>query len=432
MNHLKTFALFESKTHNLELPKDQSELDTLSESPGFSILKNFRRDLITGGGCKLVLMRNGGVEIIAPLNYNFRISPSGTFYYGGIKVGPKYNTNLDTWDKLFDYVYLYFLGTGLSVASSDTLENFVFHGVINSSLYSRIRSSKYYESILDMSRKYLGVSADEAVDKAADESLTYITDPLKLLETPSYKFFNKVFDFDPEFGKSIVKIKMNNKTPFGLLKNLDLKLPNYLGANIVVNFPGSTVSSSQQVRVKSMKGLDKNFLKQITNQYEKSLDQIENSRYSSYINRADDLSINLSYVLLKLFSRCIDVYNEGKDITDVENERKNITDVEIIDTIRDVFYNWKKSNESYIGSLVAIINTGEFNSVAKEISYSQKTIDIINSLKSEGDTIKYSKIMKEIGNVEFIKDAISDIYSKDKNIIKGGSMMRRFGFGDKN
>jgi hypothetical protein len=45
MNHLKTFALFESKKHNLELPKDQSELDTLSESPGFSILKIFRRSI---------------------------------------------------------------------------------------------------------------------------------------------------------------------------------------------------------------------------------------------------------------------------------------------------------------------------------------------------------------------------------------------------
>jgi hypothetical protein len=193
MKHLKSFSLFESKTHSLVLPKNQSELDDLEKSPGFQRLKTLEGYRKTG--CELVIMRNGGVEILSPLNYNFKVSPAGTFYYGGLKVGPKHDTNLDTWDKLFDYVYLYFLGTGLNIISTDLLENFVFHGVIKSSTYSRIRNSKYYESILDLARKYLGQSADEAINKASNELDTYISDPLQVLETPSYKFFNTIFDF---------------------------------------------------------------------------------------------------------------------------------------------------------------------------------------------------------------------------------------------
>jgi hypothetical protein len=98
MKHLKNFQLFESKSHNLPLPKDQAELDVLRESPGFQKLKNFKE------GCKLVITRNGGLEIISPKNYNsgnlnnFRVSPVGSFYYGGLKVGPKHATDLDTWD----------------------------------------------------------------------------------------------------------------------------------------------------------------------------------------------------------------------------------------------------------------------------------------------------------------------------------------------
>ena len=180
MKHLKYFSLFESKTHNLPLPKSQSELDALEKSPGFERLKTLEGYRRTG--CELVIMRNGGVEILSPLNYNFKVSPTGNFYYGGLQVGPKHGTNLDTWDKLFDYVYLYFLGTGLNIATSDSLENFVFHGVINYSLYSRIKDNKHFESILEMARKYVGASADEAIDKATVELSMYINDPTNLIQ----------------------------------------------------------------------------------------------------------------------------------------------------------------------------------------------------------------------------------------------------------
>ena len=410
MKHLKNFQLFESKSHKLPLPKNQVELDQLSQSPGFQQLKNFN------GGCRLIITRNGGVEILSPVDYNFRVSPAGSFYYGGLKVGPKHATDLDTWDKLFDYVYLYFLGTGLNIGTSDSLENFVFHGVINAALYNKIKNSPYYQSILEVARKYLGGVADEIIDKSKAEASTYIEDPTKVLETPSYKFFDKIFSFVPDFSESVVKIKPENKTPFDLFEGMNLDLPSPLGSAITMSFPGSGRPTNWLTSVKTMKGLDKNFLKQITDQYERSLDQ---AKAFWYIKRANPLDKVACDIVLKLFGECIDNYKEGKDIPKVGAREMN-------DEISGVFYKWQGSGVDYIKSLVAIINNGKFNSVAEEISYSEKTIEILNSIKSE-DPIKYSEIMRELRDVPFISDATKDLYNTSNDVIKGGSLLRRFG-----
>jgi len=98
MRHLKYFSLFESKTHSLTLPKTQNELDKLKELPGFKRLekiKGYRRT-----GCDLFLMRNGGVEIISPVNYNFKVSPtrfSRSDYHNNVQQNKK-----------FRYVFGYF------------------------------------------------------------------------------------------------------------------------------------------------------------------------------------------------------------------------------------------------------------------------------------------------------------------------------------
>ena len=417
MKHLKYFSLFESKTHNLPLPKNQSELDSLEKSPGFQKLKTLSPKGYRKTGCELVIMRNGGVEIISPVNYNFKVSPTGNFYYGGIQVGPRHGINLDTWDKLFDYVYLYFLGTGLNVSSSDSLENFVFNGVINSTIYSGIKHTEYFGSILEMARKYLGSSADEAIDKASEELSMYINDPAKVLETPAYKFFDKIFKFNPEIGEDTIEINLDNETPFGLFKNEDLIFPRYMGSRISMGFPESIgVPSRWKVKVKTMNGLNKSLLKEIIGNYENSRADLSSS---SFRNRAGNLSVAISDILLKIFKICIDKYMEGKDIPDLNSQE---------DLIRYSFYNWGEDNESYIRFLVGIINTGKFDSVAKEIAYSQKTIDVLNSLKSE-DSLVYSKVMRDIEDVPFIKDSAKDLYSSDSGIIKGGSMLRRFRLG---
>jgi hypothetical protein len=412
MKHLKNFSLFESKNHKLPLPKDQAELDVLSESPGFQKLRNLKG---RNGGCQLVITRNGGVEIISPVRYNFRVSPAGSFYYGGLKVGPKHGTELDTWDKLFDYAYLYFLGTGLNVATTDALENFVFHGVISPTLYSRIKENEYYPSILDMSRKYVGGSADESVADAAAKLSTYITDPAKILETSSYKFFDKIFEFNPEIEKNSIKIDFGTKTPLGIFRDLNLTLPGYFGTRIFIELPGPGRASTGPVKVKTMKGLDQSFLKEITHQYQRAVDDIKSTLY---IRRAGDVSVALSNILLEIFSICIDNYKEGKDAPDIRKESE-------YSIIGDVFYNWKMSNDGYIKSLISVIDTGQFDYIAKEVANSKKTIEILQSIELE-DPIKYSEIMRDIMDVPFLGDATKDLYNKTDDLIKGGSLLRRF------
>jgi hypothetical protein len=414
MKYIKYFAIFESKTHALTLPKNESELEDLRRSPGFQILKNF-----TAGrhGCGLKMTRNGGVEISSPVGYNFKVSPSGTFYYGGLKVGPKYDTNLDTWDKLFDYVYLYFLGTGLSIAPSAGLENFVFHGVINPSLYIRINDNIYYQSILDLARKYVGEAADRGIANVKNESGKYIDDPHKVLETPSYKFFDKVFGFVPEITENGVRIDLNNKTPFGIFDDLNLKLPGYFGSKIYMYFPGFGGSNAGLVKVKTMKGLDQNFLKKITETYEGASNALKGGWYN---NRKDSsLEESLAGIMLEIFRTCINNYKEGK-------EAKSYEIGEFDNAIAEAFYKWKKSDEDYIKSLVSLINIGKFDSAAEEISHSEKTIDVLNSLKSESIT-KYAGIMRDLRDVPFIKDAIKNTYDKNIGVIKGGNLLGRFG-----
>ena len=166
-----------------------------------------------------------------------------------------------------------------------------------------------------------------------------------------------------------------------------------------------------------MNGLNKSLLNEIIGNYEGSRLDLESSWFR---NRAGDLSVAISDILLKFFKMCIDRYTEGKYISDLNSQD---------DLIKYCFYNWEGDNESYIRCLVAIINTGKFNSVSKEIAYSQKTIDVLNSLKSE-DSFVYSKVMREIEDVPFIKDSAKDLYNSDSGIIKGGSMLRRFRLGE--
>ena len=47
------------------------------------------------------------------------------------------------------------------------------------------------------------------------------------------------------------------------------------------------------------------------------------------------------------------------------------------------------------------------------------------------NVLDYARVSKELGNNPIFADVFSDIMRDDAKIIKGGSMMRRFGFGDK-
>lgn len=414
MKYIKSFSLFESKTHSLVLPKDQSELNTLRESAGFQILKNF-----TGGrhGCGLRMTQNGGVEIYGPVNYNFRVSPKGTFYYGGIKVGPKYNTNLDTWDKLFDYVYIYFLGTGLSIVSTDVLENFVFHGVIKPSLYTRIKDSEYYESILALSKKYNGDLADLAVSKAMEESDKYINDPLKIIETPSYKFFDTVFGFDssiPTGNPYELHVELKSLTPLGIFnKGEGLSLD----SKIDIMLDGASAPSTFKTSVKTLKGLDKAFLNRIK----------ELSKQNIRTWRMDVIPIIKANAAMQILKDIIASYESG--------DPYNPNPLGMVrDKILEVLNNWGYDRiEKFLETISELLNDEDLRVMVEEYINSESGKDKIRKMLSDlknSNLLDYAKTVKEFSSNRIFADVFSDIMRDDASMIKGGSMMRRFGFGD--
>jgi len=411
MRYIKNFALFESKTHNLPLPKSEAELDKLRASDGFQRLKNQKMDRGYFKGKiisepELSIMRNGGVEIfLRP--YNFKVSPTGNFYYGRLKVGPSHDTNLDTWDKLFDYVYLYYLANGKRIAPSGDLENFVFHGVMTTSLYNKIANIEDIETILDLARKYSGDASDKAIDVAKGKLSAFISDPSRVLETPVYKFFNQVFDFKPEIKNHYIEISTGEKSQFRILQDSGIELPYWLkNPEFKMYFPGFKAASSDLVKVKTMRGLNNAFLKEI-----KRLGALLTSTSNN-----DSLDI----ISIDLLKRFIDQYERGEQIPSLPN---------LEPIIKNSFLDWNDTNEKYVKSLIALANSDNSelankDKVIEEIA--PKTIDILNGLKKE-DPINYGKIMKEIGDIPLIKNSISDFYSSQEDIIKGTSVLRRFG-----
>lgn len=411
MKYLKSFSLFESKTHSLVLPKNQSELDDLEKSPGFQRLKTIKGYQKTG--CELVMMRNGGVEILSPVRYNFKVSPAGTFYYGGIKVGPKYDTNLDTWDKLFDYVCLYFLGTGLNIISTDLLENFVFHGVIKSSTYSRIRNSKYYELILDLARKYLGQSADEAINKASNELDTYISDPLKILETPSYKFFDTIFDFDshiPSDNPYELIVNLKNVTPLGVFNKGEGL---FMNSKIHITLEGDAGVSTFKTSVKTLKGLDKAFFNKIKELSEQGIQKW----------RMDEISIFKTNVVIKILQDIMRSYESGESFT-----------AEVYDIIKDkiltILNNWDYIKiENFFETIISMLDDKYLKDIAEKYFNSEegknRMIEMLLDLKNN-NLLLYTKVAKELSNSPIFSERFKDLLNRDSAVIKGGSMLRRF------
>ena len=202
MKYIKLFENFSPDKYDkilesIELPVDQKGLDELEKMPSFKNIKDLlvrsrsNRNYNINYDREIHIIRGGSIEINGP-SYNFKIGKNGGYYYGSYKVGPKWMV-LDTWDKIFDYVYIYYLANTSSNAQSAELERFVFYGEISVGAYNKIKDREFYPKILELSRKYNGQAADEAINKAIGETANYITDPKKLLEMPSYKFFVNIF-----------------------------------------------------------------------------------------------------------------------------------------------------------------------------------------------------------------------------------------------
>ena len=69
MKHLKYFDLFESKSHNLVLPKNNEELEKLEKMPSFQNIKYLLTHSWAYDAKRIRIIRGGSIEIIGP-SYN--------------------------------------------------------------------------------------------------------------------------------------------------------------------------------------------------------------------------------------------------------------------------------------------------------------------------------------------------------------------------
>jgi len=414
MKHIKTFALFESKTHNLELPTNENELGKLKQMPSFRNLQSLLSRMVIG----INIIRGGSIRIDGP-TYDFKITKNGSFYYGGYQVGPM-NIKLDTWDKVFDYVYIYYLANLhlLKGVKSSELENFVFSGIISSNTYNKIKDNKFYQNVLELSRKYNGDLADQAVAKAMAESDKYINDPLKIIETPSYKFFDTVFGFEyniPADNPYGLHVNFKNRTPLGVFNKGEGL---FIDSRIDVTLEGAPVPSTFKTSVKTFKGLDKAFLNKIK---ELSVRKIPTWNYP------DEISIIKYNAAMQILKDIISAYESGDSYTP---DPLDMVKVKILEVLNNWDYN---KIEEFFKTISELLNDEDLRVIAEEYANSEsgksKMRKMLLDLKNN-NVLDYAKVGKEWGNNPIFAGVFSDIMRDDANIIKGGSMMRRFGFGD--
>jgi len=413
MKHLKTFALFESKTHSLELPTNENELGKLKQMPSFRNLQSLISRMVIG----INIIRGGSIRIDGP-TYDFKITKNGSFYYGGYQVGPM-NIKLDTWDKVFDYVYIYYLANLhlLKGVKSSELENFVFSGIISSNTYNKIKGNKFYQNVLELSRKYNGDLADQAVAKAMAESDKYISDPMKVLETPSYKFFDSILGFSPSTSANDpyeLVITLKNVTPLGIFNKGEGL---YLSDRISIILEGSPEVSTFKTRVKTFKGLDKAFLNRI-----KELSGQNTKRW-----RMEEISIIKANAAMQILKDIIASYESGDSYTP---DPLNVVKAKILEVLNNWDYN---KIEEFFKTVSELLGDKDLRVIVEEYANSEsgksKMRKMLLDLKNN-NVLDYAKVGKEWGNNPIFAEVFSDIMRDDANIIKGGSMMRRFGFGD--
>jgi hypothetical protein len=102
--------------------------------------------------------------------------------------------------------------------------------------------------------------------------------------------------------------------------------------------------------------------------------------------------------------------------------------------ILEVLNNWDYNKiEEFFKTISELLNDEDLRVIAEEYANSEsgksKMREMLLDLRNN-NVLDYAKVGKEWGNNPIFAEVFSDIMRDDANIIKGGSMMRRFGFGD--
>lgn len=94
---------------------------------------------------KIKILRGGSIKICSGAKHCFKVTVGGKLYYGGYQVAPRW-IKIENWNQMFDWIFCYTLSTGKGYFSSSTiLENFVFNGKSNPKLFIELKHLEQYE-----------------------------------------------------------------------------------------------------------------------------------------------------------------------------------------------------------------------------------------------------------------------------------------------
>lgn len=424
MRHLKYFSLFESRLHNLDLPKSKSDLDRFKSISGFKNIQSLR----TRRPWDLIRMRNGGLEIIGG-PYSFKVSPTGKFFYGSYEVGPKYDTTIiDSWDKLFDYAYIYLLSKTESIIDSGTLENFVFNATINSSAYNTLKDSNYYNTIFNLSKKYNGQKTLDSVKNAISKSDSYINDANLILDTRFYKYFSPILGFSSNISddKSSISINLESPNPMGVFSSFS-SLIYY--RDIVIHLEKSKTLQSNKTLVKTIKGLENTLLNRLSD--------LKDSICMNKLYRTPIRSAIMAEIC-KIYHQILNDYIKGGESYnfDIKSYYEPIIKIIIDQEIQPDRQGLAEPIMSYLTDIDLLMKDPIFNEEFKKIGDLKniifKKMDLaMDKLRSE-NPIKYSKLINDLDEYDDpeIKELIKQREEKDSDIIKAGNLLRKMGLGD--
>jgi hypothetical protein len=249
------------------------------------------------------------------------------------------------------------------------------------------------------------------------ESDKYISDPMKVLETPSYKFFDSILDFSPSISDNDpyeLVVTLKNVTPLGVFNKGEGL---FLNSKIDITLEGSPEVGTFKTKVKTFKGLDKAFLNKIK----------EFSKQTIATWRMDEISVIKSNTAIQILKDIIAAYESGDSYTP---DPLDMVKAKILEVLNNWDYN---KIEEFFKTVSELLGDKDLRVIVEEYANSEsgksKMRKMLLDLKNN-NVLDYAKVGKEWGNNPIFADVFSDIMRDDASMIKGGSMMRRFGFGD--
>jgi len=211
-------------------------------------------------------------------------------------------------------------------------------------------------------------------------------------------------------------VNFKNRTPLGVFNKGEGL---FIDSRIDVTLEGAPVPSTFKTSVKTFKGLDKAFLNKIK----------ELSGQNIRTWRMDEISVIKANAAMQILKDIIASYESGDSYTP---DPLDMVKVKILEVLNNWDYN---KIEEFFKTVSELLGDKDLRVIVEEYANSEsgksKMRKMLLDLKNN-NVLDYAKVGKEWGNNPIFAEVFSDIMRDDANIIKGGSMMRRFGFGDDN